>query len=411
MLQYDPGSLNRAHTLARTRTMAKTGVKKPMIRAFILLKIVISGTLNRLRFDLAREIVVLISGGVVIATFAYIINDFLNVQIQGLSQVMRDRFAEPLATALLLVCAFKAGAFIRAEWSNAETPSRMASFLGEYPKIINLYKISHAALVLTVLHGGGWWLVHRFFMQPGADKILILQLLMFVTTIASAFWYREKRGLDEHDTAGWLKNETEGQKARVASFVRWRLAQIIWRNRTARICFVISIVLYLMLIPLQSAGIPFFASVACSILASIIASAAIFFQLAEDLNYAWAERTMGISHQDFCRGYQKICAFLALATVTVASVTFAVGAIYFSDSNLSAENLLTLACINLATPLIAPMMMFQIDGRKPIVNLILLTIAALFIDTAIFANKVSLLILPILHYYAHGSQNGRFYRA
>lgn len=112
-----------------------------MIRALNLLKIVISGALNRLRFDLAREIVVLISGGVVIATFAYIINDFLNVQIQGLSQVMRDRFAEPLAIAMLLICAFKAGAFIRAEWSNSETSTRMADFLGEKPDVIWVYKI------------------------------------------------------------------------------------------------------------------------------------------------------------------------------------------------------------------------------------------------------------------------------
>ena len=155
-----------------------------MIRALSLLKIVITGALNRLRFDLAREIVVLISGGVVVATFAYIINDFLNVQIQGLSQVMRDRFAEPLAVGLLLVCAFKAGAFIRAEWSNSETPSRMANFLGERPETIRIYKTLHALLVLLVLHGGGWWLALRFFIRPATNWIIERSCFSMLSVLA-----------------------------------------------------------------------------------------------------------------------------------------------------------------------------------------------------------------------------------
>ena len=382
-----------------------------MIRALNLLKIVISGALNRLRFDLAREIVVLISGGVVIATFAYIINDFLNVQIQGLSQVMRDRFAEPLAIAMLLICAFKAGAFIRAEWSNSETSTRMADFLGEKPEVIWVYKMLHAILVLTVLHGGGWWVTLRYFIQPTTEWIAFTQIGMLAMSIGSAYWYKEKRGLNEHETGNWLKKDDAGKKARLASFVRWRLAQIALRNRTARICFLVSVALYVLIIPLQSNGIPFFATVACSILASIIASGALFFQLSEDLNYAWAERTMGISHADFCKGYQAISSVLAIAMIALSILMFTIGSFRFADGNISIENLITLVCINLATPLLAPMMMFQIDGRKPVVNLILLTIAALFVDTAIFANKASLLLIPILHYYANGSQNGRFYRA
>ncbi len=382
-----------------------------MIRALNLLKIVISGALNRLRFDLAREIVVLISGGVVIATFAYIINDFLNVQIQGLSQVMRDRFAEPLAIAMLLICAFKAGAFIRAEWSNSETSTRMADFLGEKPEVIWVYKMLHAILVLTVLHGGGWWVTLRYFIQPTTEWIAFTQVGMLAMSIGSAYWYKEKRGLNEHETGNWLKKDDAGKKVRLASFVRWRLAQIALRNRTARICFLVSVALYVLIIPLQSNGIPFFATVACSILAGIIASAALFFQLSEDLNYAWAERTMGISHADFCKGYQAISLVLAIAMIALSILMFTIGSFRFADGNIPIENLITLVCINLATPLLAPMMMFQIDGRKPVVNLILLTIAALFVDTAIFANKASLLLIPILHYYANGSQNGRFYRA
>jgi len=382
-----------------------------MIRAFLLLKLVIISLLNRLRFDLAREIVVLISGGVVLATFAYIINDFLNVQIQGLSQVMRDRFAEPLAYALLFICAFKAGAFIRAEWSNAETPTRMANFLGEKPEVIRMFKIWHTLLVLSILHGGGWWLVFNFLIKPNTSRILSVELLMLGVTIGSALWYKEGKELNEHETGSWLKRDIGGKKTRILSFVRWRLAQIVFRNRTARLCFIIATALYLLLIPLQANGIPFFASVACCILASIVASATLFFQLSEDLNYAWAERTMGMSHQDFCKGYQIISFLLALVLIITASIFYLVGSQYVAGETISKEQLLTLACINFATPLIAPMVMFQIDGRKPVINFIVLTIAALFVGTAVFAHKASLLLIPILHYYTHNSQSGRFYRA
>lgn len=381
-----------------------------MIRALTLLKIVASGSLNRLRYDLARELVVLVSGGVVMATFAYIINDFLNVQVSGLSAVMRDRFAEPVAVAILAIAAFKAGAIIRSEWSGLSTPSRMAQFLGEQPKIVLMFRLLYSATVLAMLHGISWWVVFKYLASPPAGTVLIGELAMLATTFLSGLWYRDNSKETEMSASSWLKTDGK-QKGKLTSFVRWRTAQIALRNRTARMCFVIATLLYLLLIPLQNPAIPFFASVACSILASIVATSALFFQLSEDLNYAWAERTMGISHQDFCNGYQMISLLMSMPMIVLALLCFTVGHLLFNGGDYPAANAGTLVLINISTPVIAPMLMFQIDGRRPVINLILLTIAAMFIDTAIFANKLSLLLIPVLHYYASGSQNGRFYRA
>lgn len=380
-----------------------------MLRALTLLKIAANSSLNRLRFDLARELVVLVSGGVVMATFAYIINDFLNVQVSGLSTVMRDRFAEPVAAAALLLGAFKAGAIIRNEWSGLSTPSRMAYSLGEHPKIIQIYRLLYSATILTTLHGISWWIVFRYLTVPTLPMLVAGELAMLVTTFLSGLWYRESSKDTEIVASSWLTAERDVNK--LTSFVRWRTAQIALRNRTTRMCFIVALGLYLLLIPLQSPAIPFFASVACSILASIVATSALFFQVSEDLNYAWAERTMGISHDDFCRGYQKISLMMAVPLILVALLSFLTGHYLFNDGEFSLANAGTLALINLSTPVLAPMLMFQIDGRRPVINLILLTIAAMFIDTAIFANKLSLLLIPVLHYYAAGSQTGRFYRA
>src|SRR5690606_31990993 len=148
---------------------------------------------NKLRFDLAREIVVLVSGGVVLATFAYIINDFLNVQISSLSEVMRDRFATPVGSALLLISAFRAGAVIRTGLSNQETPSRMATTLGETPRTVSLYHAVFILMTLLLLHGVAWWIVETYLVDFSWLTRVGWELAMIVTTGISSVWYRERR--------------------------------------------------------------------------------------------------------------------------------------------------------------------------------------------------------------------------
>jgi hypothetical protein len=382
-----------------------------MFRSLTLLKLTLAGSLNRVRFDLARELVVLLSGGVVLVTFAYIINDFLNVQISGLSQVMRDRFAQPVAGTLLLLAAFHAGAVLRREFSGPETATRAAGFLGEVPAVLKMYQMLFGLVAVLLLHGFAWWLARTYLWQPSLLQFAAGEIILLLTTAASFYWYHERSKGREHDTSDWLTSRTIQRNHRIYAFARWRLAQIFLRNRTARACLLVALCLYALLIPLQANGIPFFASVACTILAGIVAASALFFQLAEDLNYAWAERTMGVSHDDFCRGYRLLSyAFAALMAVT-AITAYVTGSLTLGHLVPNASYLLTLALINACTAVITPMLMFQIDGRRPMINMILLAITAMFIGTAVFASLFSLALVPVLGYYAHGSQNGRFYRA
>src|SRR5687768_678497 len=76
---------------------------------------------HRLRHDLAREMVVLACSLVLLATFLYVFNDFLNVQVSSLSGTMRERFAEG-ALAVLVAIATAAGAkFVRDELHGEES--------------------------------------------------------------------------------------------------------------------------------------------------------------------------------------------------------------------------------------------------------------------------------------------------
>lgn len=380
-----------------------------MQRALSLLSIFLRGTLNRIRFDFVRELVVFLSGGIVLITFAYIMNDFLNVQISGLSAVMRDRFASPLATVALLLAGFYSGNVVRNEILERETATSAARFIGENPQTLRAYHLLFGIFWIAVLHGGAWWLTHRYLVKMTIGAGILHEALMLAAAISGFFWYRGKKSEQEHTTADWL--EQNGTTDRISSFVRWRLAQMFLRNRTAHACFAIAFFVYLLLIPLQAKGIPFFASVACTILAAIIGSSAIFFQLAEDLNYAWAERTMGIAHEDFCRGYKKISMVLAAALTGCSVLCYGAGHLLFGGGDNFWSNVLTLVLINSSTAFMAPSLMFQIDARRPMINMILLAIGSMFVGTAIFANWLSVLLILAIEYYAHGSQNGRFYRA
>jgi hypothetical protein len=58
-----------------------------------------------------------------------------------------------------------------------------------------------------------------------------------------------------------------------------------------------------------------------------------------------------------------------------------------------------------------PGLLFQIDPRRPAVQILIVFMAGLFIGTAVIAHWLAVLLIPLLATWAQRYQADRFYRA
>jgi hypothetical protein len=160
-----------------------------------------------------------------------------------------------------------------------------------------------------------------------------------------------------------------------------------------------------------------------SLAGGIILSWTVPFLVAEDLRATWIERQAAVGHDQWIGAWQKIfwswAKTIFLTTVILYLVSFAV--IYSAtprDTLVKTPDLLTLVLsksllggLLAAFPVwMAPAFIMQIDGRRVLTNIVLLTLIGLFAGTALIAVPYLAPMLYLLHREAHRYQKGRFAR-
>jgi hypothetical protein len=341
--------------------------------------------LSRVRLDFGRELTVLIASAVLFATFFYVFNDFLNVQVSSLSRPMRDRFAEVAAGVVLALGTAIAARSLRAERVEVRGFSCMARALGEEPGVVRGFLLLRGATVIAVAHGLAWYVCRRYLLAPNALVELPMLLASLGLMLVPAPEERAARAA-VHEFA---------PLARLLGPVGvWRLKQLA-ASRPAKVCGGLSLVFVALAAWASFRAAPPFVAAAAALAGGMIAAMCLAFQMAEDLGTAWTERAFGVAHDDFILAYEKVGALIGLVLfVLVIAVAGPKAA----------------ACAAVA-PVITPQLLLQIDGRRPAVNAMLIVIVSLFIGTAVFAHWLSLVLLLVLRHYALKTQAGRFYRA
>jgi len=363
---------------------------------------------HRLRHDLARELTFAVASGVLMATFFYVFNDFLNVQVATLSHPMHERFAQLASLTMMLITAASTATWLRQERLASRGVRQMGLLLGEDQATLTAWSWLYALTLLGLSHGLCWWVIARWLTlwSPLATAIqegLMLLLTAVVMRLPGGGEpkLRPDAPLSSHQGLGF-------------TLYIWRLKQMLQRNRASQLSLAIG-VLFLMFITMTTLrGLPLFAQAVSALAAGYTSTAALYFQLASDLSSAWTERGSGITHDRFVRTYIWLGATLGASYALGALLAYLVGAAVHGTCNVDAATLgqaLQIAAVTLVPGLIAPMLGLQVDGRRSGTNLLLLLIATLFIGTAVFAHWLGLVLIPILGSFALKSQAGRFYRA
>ena len=165
-----------------------------------------------------------------------------------------------------------------------------------------------------------------------------------------------------------------------------------------------------------------------SLAGGIILSWTVPFLVAEDLRATWIERQAAVGHEQWIGAWQKIfwswakAIFLTTFILYMVSFTVIYSAVNYSESTgatpIATPDLMTMVLsksllggLLAAFPVwMAPAFIMQIDGRRVLTNIVLLTLIGLFAGTALIAVPYLAPMLYLLHREAHRYQKGRFAR-
>ena len=175
---FDPIGLSYANCLSicygfrqlKSRGIAMIG------RACRLYGIGVAAFLHKLYYDFARELVVGISATVILGTFLYVFNDFLNVQVSSVSANMRAVFAEAAAYGLLLLSSAFLVRTLRRDFWSQDSLQYVAARFGEDPRVIRVYLLLRCSTTIVVVVGLTWWLNYRYLINWDWQHSLLSQI-------------------------------------------------------------------------------------------------------------------------------------------------------------------------------------------------------------------------------------------
>jgi hypothetical protein len=189
--------------------------------------------------------------------------------------------------------------------------------------------------------------------------------------------------------------------------VAWRIRQHLLRNRAHQAIYALALAFAALGAAVYGGGAPLVAPVAAAFVAGVLIAAILALALAEDLQHAWVERALGVSHDEIVLAYFHIAVVLAAPAAALTALLLGLTA----PSTEALADALKPAAVLLVTPLFAPYVLFQIDARRPGVNVMGLIIVGLFLGTAVFAHWLAVIVPIIAKAAIAGNQAGRFHRA
>ena len=375
-------------------------------RVSYIVKISLWATLRRIRYDFAREIVVGVSALVLGALFLYIFNDFINVKALYVSGGSQKALAGAAALLLLLVASVFLRGRLAAEGMGRGVVCRFLGDQGETPAVIKAFLAIRAIALPIIVYAICWLVIERYFAvwslssMAGIQAILVAVLAMSLKVGGGT---QRAKGVPR----ALLNLDEIGRIGKNATLLRWRGRQLLLRNRVSRFSLCVAALFLLLALCCRIMAAPLLLAAAASLMVGIFLATAMCMQVAEDLKCGWMEPFMGISHRMFVNSYYLIGTLLGGAFGLVEALFYlASGAPGGFATMIQAMQLLAIVMV---FPLLAPSLLFQLDARRPILTIFAGTLIALFIGTAIYVHLASVLILPVVVYYADDYQNNRFY--
>ena len=351
----------------------------------------------KLRYDWAREITVMLCSTVLLATFFYVFNDFLNNEVKQISLGMHQRFGRWAAiVALGLSSAYLANIWLQEGFKAKHSLSLFALSRGELPRTVMAFLIIRQITLAAIILGFAWYIISNYMSKFTFSSAAYWQIgaLTAATLLVKII---NRNGKLEMPVCSLRSLGMTGM-------MRWRLVQILTRNHRSQLMLLLSGATLVIQFALMYKQAPLFLNILVGFLSGWTASSALNFQLTADLKYAWLERLAGVSHSDYLKAYEQVGYLLSLTLAALTLlITLSSGALAWQDT----------AKIILAVIIpiyLMPALAMQIDAKRPVIQMITGFLVSIFLVTACYAHILSVIIVPFAAHYAHTQQHDRFYR-
>jgi hypothetical protein len=364
----------------------------------------IKGFGRKLRYDLAREVVVLLCVTVLLALFYYVFNDFINEKLADVSQKLKIIVSYVVALAMTALFYGYVRQSIRHAMYDTPNVSSFAKWMGVSEGVTKKFMFIKTALTLGALFAVNVFTIQKIFAVIPLHLNLVANIgAILVTLLSLKIKYKAAEYTEEKIAAPW-------QSAQTAKMMfLYRLDLLLKRGSSARrmIIFagfaaIASCVMAYLQTPMVALVLMFFVS-------GFIASTSLALLLAEDLKQAWVDKSLGVSHENFVRVYSHMSMLvgLALLAVTIAILL----PLALTQHSLTLVNIAQLGFICATSSLVFPAIMFQIEPRRAVIQMMVSFLIGLFVITAIYAHILSIVLIPLVTSQSQAMQLGRFYRA
>lgn len=360
----------------------------------------------RLRYDVGRELVVIISSATLLGLFYYMFYDFLHAKLSDVDAALRAQLSRQFLVLLLLLLGPWTAGHLRPLWQKGAGWIAFAGRSGERNGVIQSFRLLQSLLILGSVYGFYFGLIApRFTFEGGLELWTLVSLALAGVRLA---FLNPPDPSEGGGTGQRLKPIlSDAEQGRMSTLFFWRWHQLIRRNRMARLCLALSSLFAGLGALMLALAWPFFLLVLVCMAASLFLASALAFQLEEDMRSAWFERQIGCSHQEFVAVYQRLCYGIGLAFGIMMLLAVSILRDSAGISWTEAWKILPIAAL---FPCLLPAVMFQLAPDRPLLQILVTALIGLFIATAIYAHGAALVLVPLVIYYAMQYQQDNFYR-
>lgn len=382
-----------------------------------LVWITINSYKNKFLQNLGKELVILLCSTVLLALFYYIFNDFINHKLTEIKPELRNQWAYWFGQGIMYAAAIFSGKSIY-NWKNSNNnPTKSLLRLGEDPQILLIFQIAMYAILIIFPYSLASFIVfsrfhseHSLLMMIQMFSIMIVLTLLFAIDFKVIRFKGKKQGIahESHKSKSYTILKSPSSNKSYILYI-WRLKQLLFRNKTSQFCLLFSLLFLILFVmtPIKHFAIAFLFCLICGLYTSF----AVSFQVAHDLRYDLLEKNAGVSHNEYLSAVLKLSfTFGSVISIMCLFCVF-INLMIHAQVQLSYIDYIKAWFITFSPCFLFPFVIFQIDPRKPLVQIIILIISSIFLTTAIYASILTLFLLPFIAYYGRDSQKDRFYRA
>ena len=366
---------------------------------------------RKIRASAGHALTTSLATAVVISLFVYIFGDFFKAKLPEINQEFASRALSHFETLTLIVASFGISSQIAKKLRDPENWLGLLAFWGVSPAIISKHRMLLATIINFILMVVIAALLNHFLgtLSWWQWALTIALTLMSVQSSKSS----KTQSIRETDVS-----RPSGHDFSQQPLIAWRKGRIssrAWNGSSLRVVAAIPMMLGTIALLLgQRIEVAYLSSLT----GGILLSWTVPFLIDDDLQTTWIERQAAVSHEDWMKAWQSIFTRWALrmflVTLIAYTITLVVASYLHNPESHSLTSMASSILINgilAAFPVwLAPAFIMQIDGRKPVTNIIMLTLIGIFAGSVILAAPVATPIIWLLHREAHRYQGGRFAR-